>query len=296
MASRIGVDRLTAVAATNAYVPTERLLIDPTRPDLFGAGPGRPVRVYDWSPSLGDRARLVVISHGTGGSGRDMGWLAEPLAAAGFRVLSLDHHGNNHVDGYHPEGFLFGWERPRDVTFVLDSISGADRVGVAGFSLGGYTAAALAGARLDRATIEGILSGAIDVPPIEEFPDALQRLRTTTPPDTWATAVDRAVSDLRDPRIVAAFLVAPGLGALMTQTSLSAIRVPVQVRWGDADTTNPYDVDIRPLLDHVPGIQGDEVGAGVRHDHFIEPLTPGRDDARARVAADAVRFFTRQLR
>lgn len=283
------------MAATDESEPTARVLIDPTRPDLFGRGPGRPIRVYDWTPAAATRAPLVVISHGTGGSGRDMGWLAEPLAAAGFRVLSLDHHGNNHVDGYHPEGFLFGWERPRDVTFVLDSITGADRVGVAGFSLGGYTAAALAGARLDRDAIEAILSGEVPLPLIEEFPDALKQLRTTTPPDAWATAADRASSDLRDRRVIAAHLVAPGLGSLMTEASLEAIRVPVQVSWGDADTTNPFDLDVRPLLDHVPRVRGLEVGTGVRHDHFIAPLTPDRADVRARVALDAVRFFEDQL-
>lgn len=276
--------------------PIARTLIDPSRPDLFGLGAGRPVRVYDWAPSSRDPAsRLVVISHGTGGSGRDMGWLARPLVEAGFNVLSLDHHGNNHVDGYHPEGFLFGWERPRDVTFVLDSLPVADRVGVAGFSLGAYTAAALAGARLDRSTIHGILSGEIPLPPIEEFPDALQRLPESTPADAWPDALDRACSDVREPRVAAAFLVAPGLGALMTPASLADIRIPIELRWGDADTTNPFDRDVAPLLDHVPHAHGVEVGPGVRHDHFIEPLTPDRVDVRRRVAADAVRFFSEQL-
>ena len=39
--------------------------------------------------------RPVVVSHGTGGSGGDMRWLVEPLVAAGFRVIAVDHHGNN---------------------------------------------------------------------------------------------------------------------------------------------------------------------------------------------------------
>ncbi|MFG3104510.1 hypothetical protein ACGFZL_28895 [Streptomyces sp. NPDC048182] len=29
-----------------------------------------------------------------------MEWLVRPLHEAGFRVVALDHHGNNHVDGY----------------------------------------------------------------------------------------------------------------------------------------------------------------------------------------------------
>jgi pimeloyl-ACP methyl ester carboxylesterase len=79
-------------------------------------------------------------SRGTGGSGSDMRWLVEPLVAAGFRVIAVDHHGNNYVDGYEPEGFLFVWERPRDLTFVLDVLANEQPhgpVGAAGFSVGG---------------------------------------------------------------------------------------------------------------------------------------------------------------
>jgi predicted dienelactone hydrolase len=283
------------VTGSDAPTPAIRMLTDESRPDLRGHGSGRPVRVYDWSAGLHHDAPLVAISHGTGGSGRDMGWLARPLVAAGLRVVSVDHHGNNHVDGYHPEGFLFGWERPRDITFVLDSMTGVDRVGVAGFSLGGYTAAALAGARLDRSIIEAILAGEIALPPIAELPDALERLLASTSPAARSDAADRAAGDLKDPRVVAAFLVAPGLGSLMTPQSLGAVRIPLEVRWGDADTTNPFDSDIRPLLDHAPRVHGEPVVGGVRHEHFIEPLAPDRTAARGRVAADAVRFFTEQL-
>jgi predicted dienelactone hydrolase len=73
-----------------------------------------------------------------------MRWLVEPLVAAGFRVIAVDHHGNNYVDGYEPEGFLFVWERPRDLTFVLDVLANEQPhgpVGAAGFSVGGYTVA-----------------------------------------------------------------------------------------------------------------------------------------------------------
>ena len=99
-----------------------------------------------------------------------MRWLVEPLVAAGFRVIAVDHHGNNYVDGYEPEGFLFVWERPRDLTFVLDVLADEQPhgpVGAAGFSVGGYTLAALAGASrsatrrrgLDRAGAAATHSG-----------------------------------------------------------------------------------------------------------------------------------------
>ena len=283
---------------SDASEPIERILVDESRPDLRDPGRGRPVRVYDWAPETEPGSSLIVVSHGTGGSGRDMGWLARPLVAAGFRVLSLDHHGNNHVDGYHAEGFLFGWERPRDVTFVLDTIGREQeisRVGVAGFSLGGYTAAALVGARVDASIVTAVLDGSIPIPPIEEMPDAFQQLLAHAGPGALATAIARAGADLRDPRVEAAFLVAPGATAILTQQSLAAIRVPVGIRWGGADTTNPFDEDVRPLLDHVPTATGQEVGPGVEHHDFIEPLTPDRPAARLRVGAEAAAFFVEHL-
>lgn len=45
------------------------------------------------------------------------------------------------------------WERPLDATFVLDELGEREEIGVtgaAGFSIGGYTAAALLGAQPAR--------------------------------------------------------------------------------------------------------------------------------------------------
>lgn len=253
------------------------------------------MRIYEWAPDASTEAPVVVISHGTGGSGRDMGWLARPLVAAGLRPVSLDHHGNNHVDGYHPEGFLFGWERPRDVTFVLDAVGAPPTAGVAGFSLGGYTAAALAGARLDGPVIDAVLTGVVPVPPIEELPGAVDLLRAPRTDEARAALVDRASADLRDPRVGAAFLIAPGMGGLLSPESLASISVPIAVRWGDADVTNPFDRDVRPYVDGVPGSDARLVSPGVTHHDFVAPLTPTRTAARDRVAADATEFFVKHL-
>lgn len=128
----------------------------------------------------------MIVSHGTGGSGSNMEWLVRPLHEAGFLVVALDHHGNNYVDGYEPEGFLHIWERPRDVSFVLEALSQEQLlgpVGVAGFSPGGYAAAALAGAGVDPQIVWGVLTGRIPPPEIPEFPGALEALRKKHPLD-----------------------------------------------------------------------------------------------------------------
>ncbi|MEU8539345.1 alpha/beta hydrolase [Streptomyces sp. NPDC048717] len=285
---------------SRAGEPLIRVLYDESRADLRDPARPRPVRVYQWEPDepLLTPAPLIVLSHGTGGSGGTMTWLAGPLRAAGFRVVALDHHGNNFVDGYEPEGFLQAWERPRDVTFVLDTLAGEGPlgpVGAAGFSLGGYTVAALAGARLDPAALWAVLAGEVPVPEIPEFPGAVDAWRQKYPLDEAARRmVDGAAADLSDARVRAVFQVAPGLGALVTRKSLRGVRVPAGIRWGGADTVNPYDADTRPYLEGIPTSSGHSAGPDVRHDDFFAP-EPVDPDARVRVGGEAADFFVRHL-
>lgn len=270
--------------------PETRVVTDPERSNLWRPDEPRPIRVHEWRAGLG--APLVVLSHGTGGSAAAMAWLTEPLAAAGFRVVALDHHGNDYFGGYHPAGFVFGWERPRDVSVVLSALeeeAPLGPVGVAGFSYGGYTAAALVGARLDEVAIGALVDGSVPMPDIPEFPGVLEQLTAALSDDEIGRAVARCGADLSDDRVRAAFLVAPGLGALIEPGSLADVRVPVEIRWGDADVVNPYDVDTRPYLEGIPSASGRSAGA-VEHVDFIPPLRPDVP-VRAEVAADAVSFF-----
>ncbi|WP_405770235.1 hypothetical protein OG539_36790 [Actinacidiphila glaucinigra] len=123
-----------------------------------------------------------------------MEWLVRPLREAGLRVLALDHHGNNFVDGYEPEGFLHVWERPRDVSFAHDELAGERAlgpVGAAGFSLGAHTAVALAGARLDTDVLWAVLSGAVPLPDIPRVPRCARGVPQEVPRRPLGTAGDR---------------------------------------------------------------------------------------------------------
>lgn len=280
--------------------PLIRVLHDESRPDLRNPAGPRPIRLYLWEPEHPPAAPapLVVVSHGTGGSGSNMDWLVHPLREAGFRVLALDHHGNNFIDGYEPEGFLHPWERPRDVSFALDALA-RERplgpVGAAGFSLGGYTAVALAGARIDPQIVWAVFTGALPLPEIPEFPGVLEALRKKYPVDESSrSALNAAAADLTDPRVRAVFQVAPGVGALVTPESLATVRVPVGIRWGGADTVNPYEVDIRPYLEHIPTASGHSAGPDVRHDDFFAP-EPSDPAVRVRVGKEAAAFFLHHL-
>ncbi|HXQ37593.1 MAG TPA: prolyl oligopeptidase family serine peptidase, partial [Anaerolineales bacterium] len=98
---------------------------------------------------------LVLLSHGTGGAAIQMMWLGHYLASRGYIVAAVNHHGNTAAEPQRaPQGFLLYWERAKDLTSVLnellaDSMFGPridrNRIGAAGFSLGGYTVISVAG-------------------------------------------------------------------------------------------------------------------------------------------------------
>src|SRR3569833_3391459 len=100
---------------------------------------------------------LIMISHGTGGGRLTLEWLADILVQNGFPAAAVDHWGNTY-DNKIAIDFVTHWERPLDISFVLsallkDPVFGlaidTKKIGAAGFSIGGYTVIALAGAQLD---------------------------------------------------------------------------------------------------------------------------------------------------
>jgi predicted dienelactone hydrolase len=106
------------------------------------------------TPERGN-GRLVVISHGSGGSAWVHADLARVLAAAGFVVALPEHAGDNYKDrsGIGPTSWR---KRPAEVSRAIDAVGKdarfapllkLDRVGMYGMSAGGHTALTLAGGR-----------------------------------------------------------------------------------------------------------------------------------------------------
>jgi predicted dienelactone hydrolase len=226
-----------------------------------------------------------------------MAWLTEPLAAAGFLVLAFDHHGNNFVDGYVAESFARWWERPLDATFALDQLGDSEEIGptgAAGFSIGGYTAAALLGARIDADVYAALLSGAIEVPPPQEYPDVAQELRARLTEDAVAEWIAGAGRDYADDRVRAGFLVCPAQGPFLDRASLTEIERPVAVRWVDRDVVTPPEQDAQVYAGLIPGADGRSADDKAGHYAFLAD-NPEFQEVRERVAADAVGFFRQQL-
>nr|WP_229262919.1 dienelactone hydrolase [Duganella radicis] len=99
--------------------------------------------------------RLVIISHGSGGSPWVHTDLARALVAAGFVVAMPAHRGDNYRDDAHPGPD--SWTlRPAEVSTAIDEVGRDPRfaplldlskVGMYGMSAGGHTALSMAGGR-----------------------------------------------------------------------------------------------------------------------------------------------------
>lgn len=117
------------------------------------------------APARGN-GRLVLLSHGSGGSVWPQFDLAQALVAAGFTVAMPEHAGDNWQD-MRDVGPVSWSRRPQEMSQTLDAVaaqSGAggrlaplqldlQRVGMYGMSAGGITALTLAGARWSPARL-----------------------------------------------------------------------------------------------------------------------------------------------
>lgn len=200
---------------------------------------------------------LLLLSHGSGAHAANMGWLAGTLAQQGYIVAAPNHPGTTTADST-PESTMRIWERPADISAVLTALLKhtdwqsriqPDRVAVLGFSLGGHTALALAGARvnLDRYARYCEDPAAMTVPLGEcrwlaRSPVGLRQLDAT-----------RFGQSFQDPRIHQAIAIDPGLAQAYTEESLRSIAVPVHLINLGRPGTHPRAVEAAPLAQAIPG-------------------------------------------
>ena len=206
---------------------------------------------------LDQRQRLVVISHGTGGSAIADHALADKLARAGFVVAQPQHEGDNFRDQRlaGPESFE---RRPHEVLQVIDALAkdtlwsprlALDKVGVHGMSAGGVTGIALAGGQWrllnlvrhcnDNAPtdesfcFQGAKDGAARAERQARYDRARNVPELFLPSELKTLHGGRTPSagqpDPRpDPRVAAVTLAVP-LAVIFSPESLARIRIPVGV-------------------------------------------------------------------
>jgi len=272
------------------------------------------------------RYPLILISHGTGGCAAALLWMGHYLAAHGYIVAAVNHHGNTCGEPKgDPRGFMLWWERPQDLTAVLDQLLrdprfgpliDQRRIGALGFSLGGYSVITLAGGRIDRPLFQRFCaSPARDFTcgPQPEFPEAPALFRTMETSDPVVQEAIRHSGDsYRDPRIRAVFAMAPVFASGFERKDLADIRVPVEVLVGAGDTIAPPKTNAERYAALIKGAQLTEIPGQAGHYDFVpvcndigrkmlperlcqDAPTVDRRQIHARAQSLALRFFDRTL-
>lgn len=226
------------------------------------------------APVAGENLPVVVISHGYGG------WLgghadtAKVLAEAGYVVVAMTHTGNNYEDNAAPAS---RWmiDRPRHVArtvdFVLRDWKGRGhldtrRIGLFGFSAGGYTALVSIG-------------GVPDIAGVPDYCNAhpadyvcasgiLGDIAKIGAPKMSASAF------VNEPRIMAAVIAAPGLGFAFNADGLKEVRVPIQLWSGEKDDRVSTAENAAHVRDALPVEPEFHAVRGAGHFAFMAPCKP----------------------
>ncbi|WP_083887227.1 alpha/beta hydrolase [Nodosilinea nodulosa] len=205
----------------------------------------------------GQKAPLVVISHGLGGDRTSFAYLAEHLASHGLAVAVVEHPGSNadqieallagqSNDVIEPEEMV---RRATSIQEVLDELETAaqdpaigsrvdlERTGIFGQSFGAYTSLALAGATVDLTTL-----GQNCPPQLSSQLDLSLLLQCSV------LKLPQPLPTLQDRRIQAAIAVNPLDSAVFGQAGMANIAVPLMIVSGSADTVTPAIAEqIRPF-------------------------------------------------
>ena len=288
----------TTMPATVIYPATGPAAATDLGPYRVAATPGLPIAE--------GRHPLVLVSHGHGGSALGHHDLATALADAGFIVAAIEHAGDNHRDqsGFCTERVLLG--RAWQVSALLDLLL-ADpelgphidpgRVGVAGFSAGGYTSLLLLGATPDFSRRQAYCAAQpADAEVCVEVPAVIERL-----PVSRVTA---------DPRLRAGFMMAP-FALFFDEAALRRVDAPVYLYGAMADQVLLPAYNVLPVRDALPRLHAFRGIVGAGHYVFLAPCNPAMAEAlpalcvdppgidrkalHARINADAVGFFRQAL-
>ena len=215
---------------------------------------------------------LIVMSHGTGGSFEGHYDTALALAEAGFAVAAITHTGDNYRD-QSQVGRLEN--RPRHIKMVVDYMLTSwqhhealdpSRVGIFGFSAGGFTALVAIGGTPDMRTV---------APHCAAHPDewSCRMLRE----HKVNLSANRSMAEpnwVHDPRIVAAVIAAPAVGYAFSAEALSAVTIPIQLWRGDSDEILPQPNYAQAVYDRLPVKPEYHVVPNAGHFAFLAPCTP----------------------
>jgi predicted dienelactone hydrolase len=230
---------------------------------------------------------LVVMSHGTRGSFEQHYDTALTLAEAGFVVAAITHTGDNYRDQSANLFVSAGFEnRPRHIKALIDYMLASwpyhdrldpMRIGIFGFSAGGFTALVAIGAVPDLSLGRSYCTA--------HPSDSGCR----TARETGARLSPPPAGFVHDPRIGAAVIAAP-LGVLFTSEGLAGIKAPIQLWRGDVDEILPHPRHAQNVYDGLVTKPEYHVVPNAGHFVFLAPCTPALANAAPEGCRDPAGF------
>ncbi|RUW63430.1 dienelactone hydrolase [Mesorhizobium sp. M7A.F.Ca.US.008.03.1.1] len=184
------------------------------------------------APIAGGKFPLILLSHGAGlaGTPQALSWIATPLAGQGFVVAAPTHPGNTGKNKSAAETMKL-WLRPADLTATLTAMEKdaffrehleQGKAGVLGLSMGGNTALAIAGARVDPK----LLAAYCDTDLLNA---SLCDWVLQSGVDLHAMDLQPAGRDNRDERIQFAMAIDPAPSDVFDAKSFAGIKIPVDI-------------------------------------------------------------------
>lgn len=221
-------------------------------------------------PVAGRNLPLVVMSHGNGGWYGGHYDTAIALARAGMVAAAVSHTGDTYDDQSRATQMQ---DRPAHIKRLIDYMTSewsahdridANRIGVFGFSSGGFTALVAAGATPNMSAIIPHCQAHptyYDCNIVKHAPASMISETQALPASAWT----------HDARIKAAVVAAPALGFTFGREGLRGVQVPVQL-WRDEND------HILPNPDYAEAVRADlptppefHLVAGADHFDFLAP-------------------------
>jgi predicted dienelactone hydrolase len=218
---------------------------------------------------------LIVMSHGTGGSFEGHYDTALALAEAGFVVAAVTHTGDNYRERTQV-GRLEN--RPRHIKVLIDYMLASwqhhdtidpSRIGMFGFSAGGFTALVTIGGTPDMSTVAPYCAAHPD-----EWSCRMIKERNISVSANMTGQSTGAPDWVHDSRIAAAVIASPALGYAFSAESLAAVTVPIQLWRGDSDEILPHPNYAQVVYDRLPVKPEYHVVRNAGHFAFLAPCTP----------------------
>jgi predicted dienelactone hydrolase len=257
--------------------------------DFFNKQTNQPLKVKLWylagnancgatvclTPSQNKR-KIALISHGAFGSPIEMNWLGYALASQGWLVVGVAHYGESWVygkDTIDPSVLARFWQRPEEVSFALEQLTNkglfnldidTNNVLMLGHSAGGFTALALAGAKLEAGKSERYCAlttakndKSCDYNRKDNKPLSGERLN----------AITTKQAKMLDKRIKAVISLDPALGHAVNESSLMNVTVPTLIIGSVENDFLPFKQHAQYYAEHIKNAElvGIKQGAG----HFI---------------------------